>query len=311
MLDIAIIIEKLEEAIFGIFRLGWGFAKGVAKKIRTFSRFVVKSVRDLIKGFQELVNFLKKGGEGIKRLIDDFFVAFKEYYNELKNLHIIPNNQAEINLFKKLMSAFYKEYRILLLESKSLDKVVASWKNLNAMSDLSVADMKEMLAIRVKFLGNNDGANVAIMRQKIRVNGKIEVLEYKSLAGKGGAPEGFCPRVEKSYLEAKLDLKGKEFDIHFKDDIQNRLYDSEHNMFFQNDKDLQMYFTRYGKNNVEVLETHIKTLYEPCPSCQKQLLIRKEMYKIKDIKVEAVRFNNQRYVQNNRNLIDMGIVIIN
>lgn len=137
------------------------------------------------------------------------------------------------------------------------------------------------------------------------------MLEYKSLAGKGGAPEEFCPRVEKSYLEAKLDLKGKEFDIHFKDDIQNRLYDSEHNMFFQNDKDLQMYFTRYGKNNVEILETHIKTLYEPCPSCQKQLLIRKEMYKIKDIKVEAVRFNNQRYVQNNRNLIDMGIVIIN
>lgn len=32
VLNIPIIIEKLEEAIFGVFRLGWGFAKGVAKR---------------------------------------------------------------------------------------------------------------------------------------------------------------------------------------------------------------------------------------------------------------------------------------
>jgi len=74
-LDIPIIIEKLEEAIFGIFRLGWGFAKGVAKKVRTFSKFVVKSIKDLIKGFEELIKFLKGEKGSFKKIIDEVFEA--------------------------------------------------------------------------------------------------------------------------------------------------------------------------------------------------------------------------------------------
>ncbi len=78
VLDIPVIIEKLEEAIFGIFRLGWGFAKGVAKKIRTFSRFVVKSVKDLIKGFEELIKFLKGEKGSFKKIIDKVFEITKK-----------------------------------------------------------------------------------------------------------------------------------------------------------------------------------------------------------------------------------------
>ena len=75
VLDIPIIIQKLEEAIFGIFQLGWGLVKGAARKIRTFSRFVVKSVKDLINGFQEFLKFLKGEKGSFKKIIDEVFEA--------------------------------------------------------------------------------------------------------------------------------------------------------------------------------------------------------------------------------------------
>lgn len=75
ILDIPIIIQKLEEAIFGIFRLGWGLVKGVARKIRTFSKFVVKSIKDLINAFQELLKFLKGEKGSFKKIIDEVFEA--------------------------------------------------------------------------------------------------------------------------------------------------------------------------------------------------------------------------------------------
>jgi len=78
VLYIPIIIQKLEEAIFGIFRLGWGLVKGAARKIRTFSRFVVKSVKDLINGFQEFLKFLKGGKGSFKKIIDEVFDNFRK-----------------------------------------------------------------------------------------------------------------------------------------------------------------------------------------------------------------------------------------
>ncbi|KFF28065.1 hypothetical protein [Chryseobacterium vrystaatense] len=304
-LSIAVIIEKLAETIFAIFRM---IGSATTKVIRTFSKFVVKSIGNLIESFLGLINYLKNGDVAIKRIIDDVFSAFGDYFKELKNLYIVPQTVAEIQLLRRLMKAFYEEYKILLLESSNLEKVVAKWKKLNAVTDLSKSNMEELLAIRKNHLGSNDGANVAIMRQKILVNGKEITLEYKSLAGKGGAPEGFTPRVEKSYLESNLNIHGKELESHFRDDIQPRFYDSEHNIFFQNDKELQLLFNRHGKKNVQVLEIRLQTLYEPCASCQKQILIRQEMYKIKSIKVEAVRYDDLGHVQNNSDLKKLGII---
>lgn len=63
---------------FGIFLLAWRIAKGAVKVVRTFARFVVRTIEDLIKGFQELLNFLKKGWEEIKKVIDDVFESLKE-----------------------------------------------------------------------------------------------------------------------------------------------------------------------------------------------------------------------------------------
>ena len=58
-------------------------AKGTVKAARTFSKFVVKSIEDLIKGFQELLNFLKKGWDEIKRIIDDLFSVKRLKTNEI------------------------------------------------------------------------------------------------------------------------------------------------------------------------------------------------------------------------------------
>jgi len=51
--------------------------------VRTFAKFVVKSIEDLIKGFQELLNFLKKGWPEIKKAIDETFVSFKSLKEKL------------------------------------------------------------------------------------------------------------------------------------------------------------------------------------------------------------------------------------
>ncbi|QFG54461.1 hypothetical protein [Chryseobacterium sp.] len=74
-LTIPVIVEKLSEALFGIFRLAW---KNTVKVIRTFNNFVVRFIEDVIKGFQELLNFLKKGWDEIRKIIDNAFEALKE-----------------------------------------------------------------------------------------------------------------------------------------------------------------------------------------------------------------------------------------
>lgn len=84
-LSIPIIIQKLEETIFGIFRLGWGLVKGVARKIRTFSKFVVKSIKNIIDRFQELLRFLKGENGNFKQIINDLFTNLKTFRNDTRN----------------------------------------------------------------------------------------------------------------------------------------------------------------------------------------------------------------------------------
>ena len=85
---------KVEEALFGIFRLVWSGVKSVAKAVRTFAKFVVKSIEDVIKGFQELLNFLKKGWEEMKRIIDDVFEKSVKVLDEQASIFIkkLPSN---------------------------------------------------------------------------------------------------------------------------------------------------------------------------------------------------------------------------
>jgi hypothetical protein len=100
---VPLMIEKLEEVIFGIFRLGFGIAKGALKAVRTFANFFLKSIKDLIKGFQELLNFLKKGWAEIKRMLDDVFKRSIKLMDEQASIFIkkLPSN---IGKFVDLLS---------------------------------------------------------------------------------------------------------------------------------------------------------------------------------------------------------------
>ncbi len=131
---IPLIIEKLEEALFGIFRLGWGFAKGVAKKVRTFSRFVVKSVKDLIKGFEELVKFLKGEKGSFKKIIDEVFEITKKEFKELKRKKRIELFSTIIGkpinsiLLKKLQKEFEDLGGALLYNDESFEYIASREK---------------------------------------------------------------------------------------------------------------------------------------------------------------------------------------
>ena len=95
----------------------------------------------------------------------------------------------------------------------------------------------------------------------------------------------------------------EELNLHYETLEQNgkmlRFKDSEHKIFAQNDHDLAALMAKHGEENVQVIENNFKSLYEPCLSCKKQIIIRQEMYKIEKLSVEAVRFNKNRYVVGN------------
>ena len=134
VLDIPVIIEKLEEAIFGIFRLGWGFAKGAAKKVRTFSKFVVKSVKDLIKGFEELIKFLKGEKGSFKKIIDEVFDITKKEFKELKRkkrielFSTIIGKPINASLLKKLQKEFEDLGGALLYNDESFEYIASREK---------------------------------------------------------------------------------------------------------------------------------------------------------------------------------------
>lgn len=52
-----------------------GSTKGVAKAVKTFARFVMKSIKNLMNGFEELIKFLKGEKGSFKKIIDDVFEA--------------------------------------------------------------------------------------------------------------------------------------------------------------------------------------------------------------------------------------------
>ncbi|WP_431612030.1 zincin-like metallopeptidase toxin domain-containing protein [Chryseobacterium sp. 'Rf worker isolate 10'] len=121
---VPLIIEKLEEAIFGIFRLGWGIAKGTVKAVRTFARFVIKSIEDLIQAFQELLRILKGEKGSFKKIIDEVFEASNIKKIGYKGGKIL--SEAELEDWAKLLM---KKYGTKLLKVDKFDdpEVLASF----------------------------------------------------------------------------------------------------------------------------------------------------------------------------------------
>lgn len=131
---VPLIIEKLEEAIFGIFRLGWGIVKGAARAVRTFAHFVIKSIKDIIKGFQELLSFLKKGWSEIKKVIDEAFEITQKEFKEVRKrkrvelFSTITGKPIDLKLLKKLQKEFEELGGALLHNDESFEYIASREK---------------------------------------------------------------------------------------------------------------------------------------------------------------------------------------
>ena len=314
-LEIPIIIQKLEEAVFGIFRLGWGAFKGATKTIKTFSKFIVKNINDLIDGFQELIIFLKKGNREIKILIDDIFKAFKTYSKDTRgslNVQIPLLGPAEINLYKNLILAFFKPFRKLLLHYSDHLLVIEKWKSLKPMKAIDQVTLEELLEIR-RLNKQGFNKNAAIMIAELEVEGKVLTLQYKALAGKSVNGVGLCSNVDQAYVAKQLGMSVEELMTHYKtidefEEVMMRFHDSEHKIFAVFDDEILKLKAKFGEKNVKVKSLNIKTLYEPCNSCKKQIIIRHDINGSPKIKVEAVQLEKGKFALGNRDLTDYKII---
>jgi hypothetical protein len=93
----------------------------------------------ILKGLNWLLEFLSKGTDEILKIIDEVFDAFKGYSKEsLTSLssQIPLLGKAEIELYKKIITIFYKGCKNLLVEYADVAKVLKQWEKLKAMKDL-------------------------------------------------------------------------------------------------------------------------------------------------------------------------------
>lgn len=261
-------------------------------------------------GLHWVYEFLGKGTDEILKIIDEVFDVFKTYSKEsltTLNSQIPLLGKAELELYKKFISIFYKGFKNLLLEYIDVAKVIKDWEKLKAMKDLSKKDIEMMLNWRNTLVGEKFKNNVAIMKQRVLVNGEVLELEYKAFAGKGINAESFCQSPNLDYIAKQLEMSKQELLLNFetleKNGTMRRFYDSEHKIFAQNDIDIHTLYTKYGKENVEIIEQNVKTLFEPCPSCKKQFIIRKKLYNIKSLTIEATRKNKYEFVKTNEQFL--------
>lgn len=95
---------------------------------------MVKSIEDLIKGFQELVNFLKKGWQEMKKVIDEAFeiteIEFKEFRRKkrVELFSTIKGKPINLKLLKKLQKEFENIGGALLHNDESFEYIASREK---------------------------------------------------------------------------------------------------------------------------------------------------------------------------------------
>ncbi|WP_284462826.1 hypothetical protein [Chryseobacterium sp.] len=172
-LSIPIIIQKLEETIFGIFRLGWGLIKGIARKIRTLSKFVVKSIKNIIERFQELLRFFKGEKVSLKTLIDDAFkdvsIQFKEIRSKkrIELFSTIKGKPINLQLLKKLQKEFEEIGGSLLYDNESFE-YIASREKIDGIEIEAITFNEELILL-------NKNATVSAVYEEL-----IHATQYRT-----------------------------------------------------------------------------------------------------------------------------------
>ncbi len=249
--------------------------------------------------------------EWLRKFFDEFMIYSKESRSTL-NSQIPLLGPAELKLYNNLLKVFFKPFKKLLLDYTDALIVAKKWKQLNPMKSLDRGVINELLEIR-KLNKKGYNKNAAIVKAEVEVNGKIIDLEYKALAGDGVNGTGLCNNVNKDYVAKQLGMTVDDLMKHYQttdeyNKIVARFHDSEHKIFSVFDDDLLRLAANHGENSVKVKSMNIKTLYEPCNSCKKQIIIRHEMYDKAKVSVEAASIGKGKYAEGNRDLIDFKIL---
>lgn len=251
------------------------------------------------------------------KLYEELLIAYRQYISDLKVLRIVPEltNSIEKAFLKRLKRIFYQKYRVILFKLNEDRIIIERWRGLISNNSLDNLEIEELLELR-KLKKSAFNKNTAILDVDLIVNDKKITLNYRAIAGKGQSAEGLVKSANQEDLIRQLELEDKnDLLSHFQAlDIQtgefkNRFQDSEVKMLDTFDEELSIFNVKYGQENVKVLNMRLKTLYEPCMSCKKQILIRQEVYDIKSIDVKAVwNAKEDRFVQGNKGLQELNLI---
>lgn len=272
-----------------------------AKKVLDNEELIVKEL-DKLDNIDEATKF---------GFIDELKRASRQYVDDISVLRIIPDisNTAERRLYNELKEIFFKHYGNLLKgEFLFTNKILMGWKKLDAMVPLSKSDLEELLSIRKRFVGEDSFNNIAKLDVEVVINGEKKIIQYKAISGSMSNFEGFAKTPNVEYMAQQLKTTPAElrrlFNAKSPDSkrIINRFNDTEHKILAQFDDDMQKLYTKYGKVNVRVNKFNYQSLYAPCNSCKKQILLRDMIYKPKKITFEAVKYTKDSYVETGKNL---------
>ncbi|EDP94216.1 hypothetical protein U8527_07530 [Kordia algicida OT-1] len=297
--------QSLSEVLFYLELLSLGGE--LANGLKNAAKKVLKS-DDLGKHIDNLV---KKGEideldkinfhDELKRIVGD-------YVEEISVLRIVPDlkNAAEVKLFKELRELFIKKYTsIIKTQFRQTSKLLLAWKNLDVMNALSKSEIDDLLRLRTQFDNVKSDKNMATMIAIVEVNGKKIKIPYTSLSGLDLA-KGNAKYIETSKFAENLGLSKKEANDLFRvvDSKTNRhsvrINDTEHKMLLNVSEDIDKLKAIYGVDNVRVLGMEMKTLYLPCHSCKRQIIIYSDMLNIpkNKIKVQATQIGKNEYAEN-------------
>ncbi|MBX7227703.1 MAG: hypothetical protein K1X55_16835 [Chitinophagales bacterium] len=283
-----------------------------------------KFIEEGLKGFKSFLQFLRnlltKSGDEVVEVVDDIKAGVKNKLDEISKEAeklplpekvaystfippLTPLQQRWLNAATKL---FYKDLKKVFLKYSDELFVKRQWHKARFINEISNEDLEELLAIRnLKKVFNNK--NVAKLKLRVEVDGEIIDQDFFAIAGKNVNADGSSFTVEMNKYLTNWDMSDEQVrDMFFDNSLKvPRYHDSEHKMLDDVNEFILNLQARYGKHNVKVNSMHIKTLYEPCIICKKQILIYKNVHNIAEVSVSATKRNSRQYVQNNEHLKEL------
>ena len=160
----------------------------VLLSLATFGGGAVKRLQNLLKQLTNMDGFYKAKFAEFKDIYRAYLMESRGSLNE--NVPVAHGfSGAQQKLFLELSEFFYRSFAELLERLLDNALVIGRWTVLRPMKALKKTDIDELLAMR-KLNKKAYNKNAAIMHVELEVNGKIEVLEYRALAGNSISGEG-------------------------------------------------------------------------------------------------------------------------